>query len=107
MNIEELVKCIEKRPCMYIEEFNFDYLFHFIRGFLYHNASNNIDRIFKYEFHEWTKKWIEKHKNILFEQERDYHYYIQNVCKTQQECFELFFKLCYIFFDELHDKVNL
>ena len=46
MNIEELVKCIEKRPCMYIEEFNFDYLFHFIRGFLYHNASNNIDRIF-------------------------------------------------------------
>ena len=43
INIEELIKCIEKRPGMYVEELNFDYLFHFIRGFLYHNSSiNNI-----------------------------------------------------------------
>lgn len=105
INIEILIKCIEKRPGMYIEELNFDYLFYFIRGFLYHNSSiNNINGIFKDEFHEWVQRWIENNKNISFEEERDYHYYIQSVCETQEKCFELFFKLCHIFFDELRKK---
>lgn len=105
VDIKTLIECIKKRPCMYIGELNFDYLFHFLNGFLYHNSSkNNINGIFESEFHEWVQKWIEKNKNILFEEERNYHYYIQNVCKTQEECFALFFELCDIFFDELQNK---
>ncbi len=108
MNIEKLLGYMEKRPYMFIGELNFDYLFHFINGFLYHKGfSQEIDTINKFferKFDEWVQKWIENDKNILFEEERDYHYYIQNVCETQEECFELFFKLCHIFFDELREK---
>ena len=108
MNIEKLLEYMEKRPYMFIGELNFDYLFHFINGFLYHKGfSQEIDTINKFferKFDEWVQKWIENDKNILFEEERDYHYYIQNVCETQEECFELFFKLCHIFFDELREK---
>ena len=108
MNIEALIECIHKRPCMYIGELNFDYLFHFINGFLYTKNSiqevDEIDKSFQYKFHQWIQKWIEENKNISFDEKRNYHFYIQSVCETQEECFELFFKLCHIFFDELREK---
>ena len=108
MNIETLIEYMEKRPCMFVGELNMEYLFRFISGFLCHSLSvqeiDNTDRIFKDKFHQWVQKWIEKEKNILFDQTREYIFYIQSVCKTQEECFELFFKLCHIFFDELREK---
>ena len=110
MNIEKLIEYIKIRPCMYIGELNFDYLFHFINGFLYNNFSNkkndDIDIIFKNEFHEWVQKWIEKNKNIYFDEERDYHFYIQKISQTQQQCFDLFFRLCDLFFHELHNRMR-
>lgn len=110
MDIEKLIECIKKRLLMFIRELNFDYLSHFLSGFLCYSMSiqeiNNIDKIFKQEFHNWAKKWIEKNKNISFDEQRGYSFYIKSVCKTQQECFDLFFDMCAIFFNEIHSKTD-
>ncbi|WP_020224853.1 hypothetical protein [Holdemania massiliensis] len=101
-NIEDLLKWIELRPCMYIGEYKFDNLYHFLNGFLYDNPNlkekNRYEIKFKYEFHQWVRNWIENNMNIKFDEERDYHYYIKKVCKTEKQCFDLFFKLNNIFF---------
>ncbi len=111
MDIENLIQnYIKKRPCMFIEKLNFDYLRSFLNGFLccsyYTQKDNRIDSIFKNEFHDWTRKWIEKNKNMIFDVNVDYVFYIRSVCQTEKECFDLFFDLCDIFFKEVHDKIE-
>lgn len=37
--IDDLLKWIELRPCMYIGEYKFENLYHFLNGFLYDNPN--------------------------------------------------------------------
>lgn len=110
MNIEKVIGYIKKRPYMYIGELNFNYLHQFLGGFLYYAFStqraDEIDKGFQDEFHDWTRKWLEKNEKIFFTVSVGYDFYIQSICETQQECFDLFFKLCDIFFKELHDRID-
>ena len=103
--IDDLLKWIELRPCMYIGEYKFENLYHFLNGFLYDNPNlqkpGAFESKFKYEFHQWVRNWIEQNMNIVFNEERDYHYYIKKVSSTEKQCFDLFFKLCNIYFKEL------
>ena len=65
-NIEDLLKWIELRPCMYIGEYKFDNLYHFLNGFLYDNPNlkekNRYERFLgkdvvytEYSFEEFAK----------------------------------------------------
>lgn len=107
-NIETIIKFIKRRPGMYIGEINFAYLVHFLNGNLFNDPSawkeGTVSYHFKCEFSEWVKVWIEKNRKIQLEGQRNYQLYIQEVCKTQQECLDMFFELSEIFFQELHSK---
>ena len=108
MSVEELINRIKGRLGMYIGEPNFDYLYYYISGFLYNNSATNrvsdIEKSFSYEFHKWVQKWIRENKGVHIEEEIDYHSYIKIICKSDEECINLFFELCSIFFKEFHNK---
>lgn len=99
------LKWIELRPCMYIGEYKFENLYHFLNGFLYDNPNlqkpGAFESKFKYEFHQWVRNWIDKNMNIVFNEERDYHYYIKKVSSTEKQCFVYLLNIDYIYFKEL------
>ena len=65
-----------------------------------------LNNYFKFEFNEWVKKWIEKNKNVELESGGNYLIYIQQINETQQECFDMFYELTEIFFQEWHSKLE-
>ncbi|WP_020224855.1 hypothetical protein [Holdemania massiliensis] len=105
MNIKELIQLVKRRPGMFIGDLKLEYLYHFINGFLFNNISTSradeIDEAFKREFHQWVREWIKENKNIEFDEDRNYLYYIQEVCKSQEQCFTMFFELAEEYFKEL------
>lgn len=106
MDIKKLIEIMEQRPSMYIGELKLESLYFFISGFLFNNiATHNADEtdmMFKREFHEWVRKWIERNKNIVFDEDRNYLFYIQQVCQNQEQSVKLFFQLAREFFDGVH-----
>ncbi|MCI8713640.1 MAG: hypothetical protein HFH23_15600 [Ruminococcus sp.] len=104
MNVKQLIENIKKRPGMYILEFKIEYLDHFLNGFLHarihDRKAEEIDLVFKEEFHEWVRRWIKDNKGIVFDIDMGYFYYIQQVCENQEQCITMFFELSEDFFDE-------
>lgn len=110
MNVDELIQRIEKRPGMFVGNENLEAISHFIGGFLYSRITSDkmsyVDIAFKEQFHEWVKNTLEQNFAIQFDEERDYVYYITEVCKDDQERAKVFFELCADFFDEVRGRSN-
>lgn len=109
MNVEKLIQLVKLRPNMFIGESKLEFLYYYISGFLFNNITTNradkIDMEFKEKFHEWVRRWIETNQNIVFDEERNYLFYIQQVCQNQEQCMSLFFRLSEEFFCELHKNM--
>lgn len=106
MNIEELVSLIKSRPGMFIRKNNLDILSHFIDGFFFNRymeeKQDKVDEEFQQKFNDWVRNWIKKNKKITLDKNRKYVFYIQQVCKEEDERIQMFFELCDEFFCELH-----
>lgn len=108
MDIENVLLLIKHRPEIYIGAVNIHALELFLSGFLFNNLSNDrkyfIDICFRDRIHDWIKKEIEKRKNIQFELNVGYDYYIEAVCDNGEQEVALFFELCEEFFEEMKNK---
>ncbi|WP_172253552.1 hypothetical protein [Saccharibacillus deserti] len=106
MNIEELISAIRKRPGMFVQDKRLDYIKYFITGFYCHGFVSKtvavVDTHFSEEFHRWVKGWIKNNLGINFEEEHGWYEYIAASTKSNEEAFELFFRLTDEFFREFH-----
>lgn len=110
MNIEKLIQQIKLRPGMYVGNLNLESIFCFINGFLFNNIitdrADEIDIMFKNEFHHWVKTWLEKNEKIFFEEERDCVFYISETYQDLEKCLNKFFDLSLKFFHEIHESTS-
>lgn len=110
MNVEKLIQQIKLRPQMYVGELNLVFIQYFIDGFLYNNIRSGradyVDMEFKWQFHEWVREWLKKNKNKMFDEERNYVFYIMQTYQDPEECLKIFFELCEEFFAGLSRKNN-
>lgn len=106
--MEELIVLMQPRPCMFIGELNLEFLQQYINGFLFNNVitkkSDELDKRFKEDFHEWVKKRLEEENDKELPGARNYVYYINSVTQDEKEKVDLFFDLALGFFEEVHKK---
>lgn len=106
MNIEKLISKIKLRPGVFVGEIKLESVYFFISGFLYNNIINNnaddIDNAFKNQIHVWTKIWIEKKEGVIFDEERNCVFYINQTYNSVKERLNRFFEICEAFFSEYH-----
>lgn len=80
-------------------------LSYYLDGFLASNLinlNNETDRLFKYGFHDWIRLRLEREFGTNFENKSDhFKNYIRQVCHSERECLDLFFKSTDIYFREL------
>lgn len=108
MNVEELISKIKKRPGMYVGCMELEPIVHFINGFTFNNVvSGKVDLVeekFKEEFHEWTRKQLERKFNVNLERNHNYLFYINQVSSNSNDSLKLFFELCDVFFYNFHSE---
>lgn len=109
MDIIEFVEMIKERPLMHIGEWNFNYLNHYISGFLAHafieDKKNKSDEKFKSEFTDYTIEYIfDKYKDSPLLSKIDkscskgYDYFISCVESDERNKIALFFEIFNCFF---------
>lgn len=103
---------LKKRPGMYLGtcEKRLDYVCHFIDGWLL----GNKEPIINYKYHmgitQWICDWVLKNKSIDVSQIRGPKYrMIYEVAESDEEAWELFFKLSYEYLDclEMEDTQEI
>ncbi|OWR32519.1 hypothetical protein CDO73_02635 [Saccharibacillus sp. O23] len=106
MDIEELIRKIRGRPGMYVQDKRLDYITYFISGFYYHGSMTGtaepIDIHFKEQFHGWVRDWIADNRGLTYQGESGWYEYITFSTQSNEEAFDLFFKLAEEFFAEFH-----
>ncbi|MCI8863153.1 MAG: hypothetical protein HFI20_11815 [Lachnospiraceae bacterium] len=102
MDLKELIQLIEKRPQMFIGNYGLETLSAFINGFLFSNniahKEDYISIAFENQFHNWTRRALEKRTGIEFDEERNYVYYINKTYQDERHRLKIFFELCNEFF---------
>lgn len=106
--IREMLQNIEKRAGMYLGEKDsrIDYLYHFLSGW-FGNNSKGINGRYRAEIANWIYDWVVNNRNADFsEVEFSFLWYkmIYSIANTEEEAWELFFKLSYEFLDFLEKK---
>lgn len=116
MDIIEFVEMIKERPLIHIGEWNFNYLNHYISGFLAHafieDKKNISDEKFKSEFTDYTIEYIfDKYKDSPLLSKIDkrcskgYDYFISCVESDERNKIALFFEIFNCFFvSEINDN---
>lgn len=106
MNIENLIYQIKGRPGMFVQDKRLDYIKYLITGFYLHGSATKtaaaIDIHFTEEFHGWTRDWIADNLGLTYQGERGWYEYITFSTHSNEEAFNLFFKLAEEFFAEFH-----
>ena len=104
MNIQNLIMHISKKPEMFVGVPKIEALYQFVSGYLFCNIVNQradyVDYEFKKNFHVWVKNYIEKEKNILLPEQRNWLYYILESYEESEQL-DTFFKLCSLFFEQI------
>ncbi len=108
MNVEQLIHQVKKRPGMYVGCIELEPVVYFIDGFMFNNfisgTINNIEKLFKEEFHDWVRRQLEERYNIQLEKHHNYMFYIIQVSQNAEERLNIFFNLCDDFFAEFHEQ---
>lgn len=108
MDIEELIFAIEKRPLMYMEEVNIDYIFYIVKGYLCGNLTGNSKNImFHSKFYRWLVEWINTNTEYCYEIQSGFYWnnILTQVTSGNHEAVALFFRLCRSFFDECSETI--
>lgn len=111
MNIKEFISAVRNRPRMYVKEERLDYVYYLIIGYLGSNLSNdNIDKEdskFHSFFPEWLLAWTKVYVDKGYERKNFFWYcIIKDVASSENEAFELFFKLCDEFFQQDEEAIQ-
>ena len=107
MNVELLINKIMIRPGAYVGDETLESIAQFINGFLFNNLitgrADSVDLAFKEDFNSWVLNWLKANRNVTFiSTQRNYIYYLRQVCNNSKVALYLFFDLCVLYFNELH-----
>lgn len=106
--IREMLEYIKKRPGMYLgeKEGRIDYLRPFLTGWFWNN-DEGINGIYRAGISHWIYEWINKNDESLnVEFSFLWDKMIYHVTDTEEEAWELFFKLSYKYLDQLETEEN-
>lgn len=108
--IREMLRNIEKRPCIYLgtKENRLDYLCHFLDGWFINNKCE-VNISYCARMANWIYDWAVKNG---FEESLEIRFsflwyeMIYCIAESEEEAWELFFKLSYEFLDLLEAEEN-
>lgn len=109
MYIRELIKSIQIRPLMFVQEERLDYIEHLLMGYCgachKSNSITEMDKNFNCWFEKWLREWIRVNYNDSYELKTLFwHDAIRDITYDENEAVQLFYKLCEQFFCEYEGK---
>lgn len=106
MQIEDIIKAIQKRPKMFVDEEKIEYIYHFILGACFTNVcGEDINRKFSCWFWKWLEIWIRENINPhYFSETASWCDEIKMIANEDEEAVRLFYELSQKFFDDYHNK---
>ncbi|MCM1097616.1 MAG: hypothetical protein NC427_06075 [Ruminococcus flavefaciens] len=109
MQIERLIKSIQKRPKMFLKEEKIEYIYYLLSGYCGANrvSEDNMDCMFCTWFRKWLIMWIVENVDEKYSVKTAYWYDdIKAIAQGKQEEIKMFFELCDLFFEDYKNKVG-
>lgn len=108
MYIKELIKSIQVRPLMYLQEEKIDYMYHFLEGHCglarRYSMTSEMDKHFGSWFVKWLNKWVVENYDNMHEFKTFYwNDTLKEITKNEEEAVQLFYKLCEQFFSDYEE----
>ena len=108
MYIKELIKSIQVRPLMYLQEEKIDYMYHFLEGHCglarRYSMTSEMDKHFEIWFVKWLNKWVVENYDNMHEFKTFYwNDTLKEITKNEEEAVQLFYKLCEQFFSDYEE----
>lgn len=108
MYIRELIKSIQIRPLMYLQEEKIDYIYHFLAGHCglarRYDLTAEMDKHFEIWFVKWLNNWIIENYDSMYMFKTFYwNDMLKEITSSEEEAVQLFYKLCEQFFSDYEE----